>query len=69
LTQALEIDPSYDVARETPGGIGLGFNRLGACKGISAGRSPRLNPKPGTHVFDFRGTVRGAYEEIAGNLV
>ena len=33
-------------------------------KGPRLGGLPRLILKPGTQAFDYRGTIRGAYEEI-----
>ena len=66
LTQALEIDPNYVVARErlaelTPSPAEAD---AGAEKGPRLAGLPRLILKPGTQTFDYRGTTRGAYEEI-----
>jgi len=68
LTQALEIDPSYVVARERleeldpapPAAVAQSSPRLAGL--------PRLSLKPGKHAFDFRGTVRGAYGEIGNQF-
>jgi Flp pilus assembly secretin CpaC len=64
LTQALGIDPNYVVARErlaelTPSSVDAEVAKSPRIAGL-----PRLIIKPGTQTFDYRGTVRGAYEEI-----
>jgi type II secretory pathway component GspD/PulD (secretin) len=68
LTQALEIDPNYVVARER-------LEELDPAPAAAAAQSsprlaglPRLSLKPGKHAFDFRGTVRGAYGEIGNQF-
>jgi general secretion pathway protein D len=64
LAQALEIDPNYDVARERLGELTSDTVEIAKQKGPRLAGLPRLQPKPGTRDFDFRGTLRGAYEEI-----
>jgi type II secretory pathway component GspD/PulD (secretin) len=73
LNHALEIDPKFVVARErldelAPQGTVAGPSDGGA-QSVSIGPRlaglPRLTLKPGTRAFDYRGTVRGAYAEIA----
>jgi Flp pilus assembly secretin CpaC len=64
LTQALEIDPNYVVARErlaelTPDSVDVVPELGPRLAGL-----PRLNARPGSRDFDYRGTTRGAYEEI-----
>ena len=63
LGQALEIDPNYDVARERLGELTSAVEAAQE-KGPRLAGLPRLHPKPGARDFDFRGTMRGAYEEI-----
>ncbi len=64
LNNALKIDPNYSIARErmlelAPDTVTVTPEKKSRLAGL-----PRLNPKPGTRDFDFRGSVRGAYEEI-----
>ena len=64
LTEALGIDPNYVVARErlaelTPTPVDVQPSKEPRLAGL-----PRLILTPGTHTFDYRGTTRGAYEEI-----
>jgi type II secretory pathway component GspD/PulD (secretin) len=64
LKQALAIDPNYSIARErllelTPNSVIVTPEKTPRLAGL-----PRLHPTPGTRDFDYRGTVRGAYEEI-----
>ncbi len=62
LLAALALDPSYAIARE----------RWQQLPGASLQRQERapvespvtISPRPGTHSFDYRGDVRGAYEEV-----
>jgi hypothetical protein len=65
LLQALELDPGYTVAQER-------LLQLEPNAPIAAPNSktkladlPRIQPKPGTHSFDFRGQTRDAYEQVA----
>ena len=63
--QALEFDPTYQVARE----------RLGELPPVSLGSAeqqgprlaglPRLSHRPGVRDFNYNGTTRGAYGELA----
>jgi general secretion pathway protein D len=64
LLQALEIDPNYAVARERLGELTPSPEQAEVAKGPRLAGLPRLTIKPGTQAFDYRGTTRGAYEEI-----
>jgi len=64
LTQALEIDPNYVVARERLAELTPIPEQYEPEKGPRLAGLPRLTLKPGTQSFDYRGTTRGAYEEI-----
>jgi type II secretory pathway component GspD/PulD (secretin) len=64
LTQALAIDPNYVVARERLDELSSGPVEIAPQTGPKLAGLPRLNPKPGPRDFDYRGTTRGAYEEI-----
>ena len=64
LLQALEMDPNYEVARERLAELTPNPPETDAEKGPRLGGVPHLSFKPGTQTFDFRGTTRGAYEEI-----
>ena len=64
LTEALKIDPNYVVAQERLAELTPSPEEVKAAKGPRLAGLPRLIFKPGTQAFDFRGTTRGAYEEI-----
>jgi Flp pilus assembly secretin CpaC len=64
LTEALGIDPNYVVARERLAELTASPAELEPEKGPRLGGLPRLILTPGAQTFDYRGTVRGAYEEI-----
>jgi Flp pilus assembly secretin CpaC len=64
LMQALAIDPNYAVARERLAELSPDSVQVAPEKGPRLAGLPRLNPRPGTRDFDYRGTTRGAYEEI-----
>src|SRR5579864_4447816 len=64
LTQGLEIDPNYLVARERLAELTPIPVETEPEKGPRLAGLPRLILKPGTEAFDYRGTTRGAYEEI-----
>ncbi|HEX3370927.1 MAG TPA: hypothetical protein VHS08_00330, partial [Candidatus Acidoferrales bacterium] len=64
LTEALRIDPNYIVAQERLQELTPAEQEVEVAKGPRLGGIPRLVLKPGTQTFDFRGTTRGAYEEI-----
>ena len=64
LMHALEIDPNYVVARERLAELASDSVSVAPEKGPRLAGLPRLNPKPGTRDFDYRGTTRGAYEEV-----
>jgi type II secretory pathway component GspD/PulD (secretin) len=65
LSRALEIDPTYSIAGErlaqladaTPAAIPVNTEQIAGLL--------RLRSTSGTHNFDFRGTTRGAYQELA----
>jgi hypothetical protein len=64
LTQALVIDPNYVVARERLAELTPSPAEVDVAKRPRLAGLPRLILKPGTQPFDYRGTTRGAYEEI-----
>ncbi len=64
LTEALGIDPNYAVARDRLAELTPSAEETDAAKSPRLGGLPRLILKPGTQAFDYRGTTRGAYEEI-----
>jgi Flp pilus assembly secretin CpaC len=64
LLQALEIDPNYAVARERLAELTPSPAEADTAKGPRLAGLPRLILNPGTQAFDYRGTTRGAYEEI-----
>jgi hypothetical protein len=68
LTEALKIDPNYVVARERLAELSPSPPELEPDKGPRLAGLPRLIVKPGTQTFDFRGTTRGAYDEIGNRF-
>jgi Flp pilus assembly secretin CpaC len=68
LSQALEIDPNYAVAQERLKELTPGPAEEDPQKGPRLAGLPRLTFKPGTHAFDYRGTTRGAYEELGAQF-
>ena len=64
LTQALLIDPNYSVARERLSELADDSVKVLPDKNTRLAGLPRLHPRPGALDFDYRGTARGAYEEI-----
>jgi Flp pilus assembly secretin CpaC len=64
LIHALEIDPGYSVARERLAQLAPGTVEGPLKDGPKLAGPPQLKFRPGTHAFDFRGTTRGAYEEL-----
>ncbi|MGD0908972.1 MAG: FG-GAP-like repeat-containing protein [Candidatus Acidiferrales bacterium] len=64
LSQALVIDPNYSVARERLSELADDSVKPVPDKNTRLAGLPRLHPKPGALDFDYRGTTRGAYEEI-----
>jgi Flp pilus assembly secretin CpaC len=64
LMQALEIDPNYAVARERLAELTPTPEEVEAARGPRLAGLPRLILKSGTQAFDYRGTTRGAYDEI-----
>src|SRR6266853_3512278 len=64
LLHALEIDPNYSIAQERLAQLPTDSPLVTPEKGPRLAGLPRLNPKPGTRDFDYRGTTRSAYEEV-----
>jgi Flp pilus assembly secretin CpaC len=64
LTEALTIDPNYVVARERLAELTPSPSEVEVAKGPRLAGLPRLILDPSPHPFDYRGTTRGAYEEI-----
>ena len=64
LMQALQLDPNYAVARERLAELSSDSVEVAPEKGPRLAGLPRIHPNPGTRDFDYRGTTRGAYEEI-----
>lgn len=64
LEAALQLDPGYAVARERLQQIAAMAPRADILSQEVAGPL-QLKPRPGTYDLDFRGTTRGAYEEVA----
>jgi Flp pilus assembly secretin CpaC len=64
LSEALSIDPSFEVARERLAELSPNPAENGSEKSPRFAGLPRLILNPGTHNFEYRGTTRGAYEEI-----
>ena len=64
LNQALAIDPNFVVARERLNELSSEPVEAAPEPGPKLAGLPRLQTKPGTRDFDFRGTTRSAYEEI-----
>ena len=68
LLQALDVDPNYEVARERLGELTPSAAETGeetdAPKSPRLAGPPRLILTPGRKTLDYRGTTRGAYEEI-----
>lgn len=68
LSQALQIDPNYVVARERLDELTPSVPEAEAQNTPRLAGLPRLALQPGKHAFDYRGTVRGAYGEIANQF-
>jgi Flp pilus assembly secretin CpaC len=64
LKEALEIDPQYAVAQERLEELTPSPTEANPEKGPRLAGLPRLSPTPGSWEFDYRGTTRGAYQEI-----
>ena len=64
LEHALEIDPHYAVAQERLAELPTNSPDATPEQRTRLAGLPRLNPKPGTRDFDYRGTTRSAYEEL-----
>ena len=64
LLQAQAMDPNYAITRERLAELPLDSPLAGQQKPPRLAGLPKLQFKPGKHDFDYRGTMRGAYEEI-----
>jgi type II secretory pathway component GspD/PulD (secretin) len=64
LSQALQVDPNYVVARERLSELTPTAAAEDLQKGPRLAGLPRLSFSTGEHAFDYRGTTRGAYEEV-----
>src|SRR6266853_6837889 len=64
LLHALEIDPTYSIAQERLAQLPPDSPPVTPEKASRLAGLPRVNPKPGTRDFDYRGTTRSAYEEL-----
>src|SRR6266853_1786126 len=64
LLHALEIDPNYSIAQERLAQLPPDSPPVTPEKASRLAGLPRVNPKPGTRDFDYRGTTRSAYEEV-----
>ena len=64
LERALQIDPNYTIAQERLAELPTNSPDATPATGQRLAGLPRLNPKPGTRDFDYRGTTRSAYEEL-----
>jgi Flp pilus assembly secretin CpaC len=64
LAEALDIDPNYVVARERLAELTPSPAQVEPDQGPRLAGLPRLIFNPATLPFDYRGTTRGAYEEI-----
>ncbi len=64
LVEALAIDPNYLVARERLQELTPSLEETEAARRPRLGGLLHVSAKPGTQSFDYRGTTRGAYEEI-----
>ena len=65
LLRALELDPGYSVAQERLEDLDPRVASASPNAHATLADLPKLAPQPGTHSFDFRGTTRAAYGEIA----
>jgi type II secretory pathway component GspD/PulD (secretin) len=68
LNDALKIDPNYVVARERLDELTPSLPEQQAEQGPRLAGPARLVLNAGTHSFDYRGTTRGAYEEIGSQF-
>src|SRR6266853_6438062 len=64
LLHALEIDPNYSIAQERLAQLPPDSPPVTPEKASRLAGLPRVNPKPGTRDFDYRGTTRSTYEEV-----
>jgi tetratricopeptide (TPR) repeat protein len=65
LRAALQIDPSYSVARERLAQLEVSVPPPPEQAPSFAESPAEIQPQPGTRDFDHRGDVRGAYEAVA----
>jgi type II secretory pathway component GspD/PulD (secretin) len=64
LLRALELDPGYEVAQERLAELAPQEIAATAQGNTRLAGPPIAQPQPGTRSFDYRGTTRGAYQEI-----
>jgi Flp pilus assembly secretin CpaC len=64
LLHALEVDPSYSVARERLAQLGPETVDEPSKGSPKLAGPPQLKSAPGARAFDFQGTTRGAYQEL-----
>ncbi len=64
LLEAQKLDPNYTVTRERLEELTSDSPAAVQDKPPRLAGLPQLQFKPGTHDFDYRGTMRGAYDEI-----
>jgi len=65
LLEALRLDPGYAVAREQLEQLGQPAVPATVPQSRPASAPVQLKEPPGAHDFDYHGTTRGAYEEVA----
>jgi len=65
LLHALALDPGYEVAQVRLAELQPQIVGAPRQNNPRLAGPPVMQPKPGTHDFNFRGATRGAYEEIA----
>ena len=69
LRSALQLDPGYSVARDRLEQLEQQQTFAGDLPPLPrASGPPKLAAEPGLRKFDYRGPVRGAYEEVAGQF-
>ncbi len=64
LLQALELDPGYEVAQERLAELVPQEVAASAQQDPQLAGAPIIRPQSGTRSFDYRGSTRGAYQEI-----
>jgi len=64
LNHALQVDPTFDVARERLQEIGPDSPAASSPSGPRLAGLPHLHPTPGTKNFDVHGSTRTVYQEL-----